>query len=311
MRSGVGAQLGVAKVAAVAEHDAGDPVVSVIIPTYDRPDRVADAVASVIGQTMSDLECLVIDDGSPRPPLTDVVDPRVRVIRSAASTGAAAARNRGIEAARGRWIAFLDDDDLWSPERLERALTAVTDGVDVLVGDTIVLGPEAIDLSTIDRGAASVAPVAVEGPLLGRTTPHLSATLVRRSVCPRFDERYVGAEDIEWWIRASAGRTVHRQPSAEVAWRRHGETGRPNGLRTRIDGSLLVMSEHADYFARHPRARSFRLARVAHMSEVDGRLGDALRFAWRSFRVRPNLLAVSTFARVARSGVHRSASRRS
>ncbi len=101
------------------------PLVSVVVPTHNRARLLRRTLRSILAQHMVDLEVVVIDDGS-----TDdtgdvaATDPRVLVIRNRESAGVSAARNRGIAAARGEWIAFCDDDDLWSPDKLNRQLTA-------------------------------------------------------------------------------------------------------------------------------------------------------------------------------------------
>lgn len=101
------------------------PAVSVVIPTRGRPQLLLRAVASVLAQTLPELEVLVVVDG-PDPEtvaaLGAVADPRVRVIQNEASLGGGEARNLGVRAARAPWVAFLDDDDEWLPQKLERQL---------------------------------------------------------------------------------------------------------------------------------------------------------------------------------------------
>jgi glycosyltransferase involved in cell wall biosynthesis len=96
--------------------------VSVIIPTCGRPQLIGRAIASVLGQTYPDLELLVVadggDDGTTRTIVESFVDPRVRMLETETRRGPAAARNFGVEAARGRYIALLDDDDEWLPNKL-------------------------------------------------------------------------------------------------------------------------------------------------------------------------------------------------
>ncbi len=101
----------------------GIPLVSTIIPTYDRWPRVGEAVRSVIGQTFDDGECIVIDDGSTDETFEQLsgIHPKVQVIRQE-NKGVSAARNRGIELATGEWLAFLDSDDLWHPTKLGRQM---------------------------------------------------------------------------------------------------------------------------------------------------------------------------------------------
>ncbi|MEY2875673.1 MAG: hypothetical protein RLZZ373_3044 [Pseudomonadota bacterium] len=95
------------------------PEVSIILPTYNRVDVIGRAVASIIQQTHRDWELLVVDDGSTDHTVARLqgLDPRIRCIRQA-NQGVAAARNAGIAAAAGRYVAFMDSDDEWRPEFL-------------------------------------------------------------------------------------------------------------------------------------------------------------------------------------------------
>ena len=89
--------------------------VSVVIPVFEARETLKAALASVAAQTLQPLEILVVDDASPVPP--DVPAP-ARTLRAPRNRGPAAARNLGIAAARGRFVAFLDADDLWLPGKL-------------------------------------------------------------------------------------------------------------------------------------------------------------------------------------------------
>lgn len=98
-----------------------NPKVSVVIPTYQRAVRVQDAIKSVLAQTFTDLEVIVVDDGSSDGTgrvLGETFGDRIRYCFQP-NQGASVARNRGVAEARGEWIAFLDSDDLWEKEKLE------------------------------------------------------------------------------------------------------------------------------------------------------------------------------------------------
>ena len=97
------------------------PLISVIIPTYNRAKIICETIDNVFRQTYTNIELIVIDDGSTDDTLTRLrsYGNRVRVIAQA-NAGPAAARNRGIEASQGQIIAFQDSDDLWKPMKLER-----------------------------------------------------------------------------------------------------------------------------------------------------------------------------------------------
>jgi glycosyltransferase involved in cell wall biosynthesis len=104
------------------------PEVTVVVPTKDRwPVLSRAALPAVLEQQLVDVELVVVDDGSSdgtSERLAALGDPRVRVVRHETARGVAVARNAGIAAARGRWISFLDDDDLWSPLKLRGQLDA-------------------------------------------------------------------------------------------------------------------------------------------------------------------------------------------
>jgi glycosyltransferase involved in cell wall biosynthesis len=100
--------------------------VSAIIPTHNRPQLILRAVASALAQTYQDLEVVVVLDGpdlATSEALATIHDDRLRVMILPKSQGAQNARNAGIEAAQGDWIALLDDDDEWLPEKIELQMT--------------------------------------------------------------------------------------------------------------------------------------------------------------------------------------------
>jgi glycosyltransferase involved in cell wall biosynthesis len=104
-----------------------NPKVSVVIPTYNRAATVPRAIESVLAQTVTDLEVIVVDDGSSDDTgkvLGEMFSDRIRYYPQA-NQGASVARNKGVEEARGEWIAFLDSDDLWEKEKLEWQLKAL------------------------------------------------------------------------------------------------------------------------------------------------------------------------------------------
>jgi glycosyltransferase involved in cell wall biosynthesis len=123
------------------------PVVSAVIPTRNRPELVCRAVHSVLSQTVRDIECIVVLDGPDMATvhaLREITDPRLRVMELSENVGGCEARNAGGRAARGEWVALLDDDDEWLPYRLERQLAAIARSTDPV---TMVVS------RFVDRGA--------------------------------------------------------------------------------------------------------------------------------------------------------------
>lgn len=97
------------------------PAVTVVLPTHNRPDFLLQAISSLLKQTRRDWEAIIVDDAS-SPPAEVPDDPRIRMIRHESGKGGAACKNTGVEFARAPLVAFLDDDDLYAPTYLERAL---------------------------------------------------------------------------------------------------------------------------------------------------------------------------------------------
>jgi glycosyltransferase involved in cell wall biosynthesis len=106
------------------------PLVTAVIPTYDRLPLLMQAVASVRAQTFGDWELVVVDDGSTdgsAEAVEALADLRIRVVRQPHAGNVAAARNAGVRAGSGAWVAFLDSDDVWEPRKLEVQLDAARD----------------------------------------------------------------------------------------------------------------------------------------------------------------------------------------
>lgn len=109
--------------------------ISVIIPTYNRSNRISRAIRSVLAQTFKDFEIIIVDDAS-NDNTEEIVkafnDARIKYIRHQKNCGAAASRNTGIKMAKGDFIAFLDDDDEWIPEKLEKQIKIFQENESIL-----------------------------------------------------------------------------------------------------------------------------------------------------------------------------------
>lgn len=127
-------------------HQAGTPLVSVVMPAYNAAAYIREAMESVIGQTVTDWELIVIDDCSGDESLEIAheyakADPRITVMRNECNIGVARTRNRAIECSRGRYIAFLDSDDAWYPEKLQRQIQLLdTTGADMAYCSYAIVG---------------------------------------------------------------------------------------------------------------------------------------------------------------------------
>ena len=174
-------------------------LVSVVIPVYDGELFLAEAIESVLAQDYRPIEVIAVDDGSgDSSPQILRHYPEIHVIRQA-NTGCTGARNRGIAAARGEFIAFIDQDDRWSPGKLTRQLAELNaSGAGYSLGQLTLF---------VEPGCPTPAWMGARGWMVGtRRTGYLPGTLVvRRSVLDQlgmFDERFHVGSDAEWLVRA-------------------------------------------------------------------------------------------------------------
>lgn len=189
----------------------GRPGVSVIVPVHNRASIVGRALESILTQTFRDFEIIVIDDGSAdnlRAAVAQFEDSRIRCVSLPHRRGAAAARNAGITVSRGEWIAFLDSDDEWLPQKLERQVAALEQpGFDAAYSACL---RQPGDAPPEVRPKGSLAGGDVLDAFLARRHPITpSVVIVRRTALKRaagFDEALPSAEDIDLWLRlASTG----------------------------------------------------------------------------------------------------------
>jgi len=184
------------------------PEVSIIIPTYNSAQYLTDAIDSVLGQTVGDLEVLVIDDGSTDN--TESVMRRyagsVRYIRQE-NRGVAAARNRGIAESLGRYVAFLDADDTWLPDKLERQINALGARPDkrfCYTAFTLVTA----DLSPLGIVRSNRHGAALEDLLMnGNVVGSICTVLCERSLFETsggFDQGLSQCADWDMWVRLAA-----------------------------------------------------------------------------------------------------------
>jgi glycosyltransferase involved in cell wall biosynthesis len=255
------------------------PTFSVVIPTHGRPALLREAIESVLSQTVGDLECIVVDDASDEAPAVPT-DPRVRLVRRTVNGGPAAARNTGIEHASGRYVAFLDDDDVYAPGRLEAALAAHA-RAPVAVCWQATLG------AVPPRPRGRLLEGRVGDVILDGMTPQVGATSVERAVVPRFDERYEPTEDVEWWIRLARDLPVATAPEVGLLYRVHQGPRARTGQRRRVEGGQALLDDYAPWFRQHRRAHAFRLKRIGLSALQAGDRPLARRYLTRSFRRRP------------------------
>lgn len=272
------------------------PLVTVVIPTYNRAHMLPRALESVLAQTFEAFEVLVVDDGSTDDTVAlmaeyEARDERVRYLVQPRNAGVSAARNRGLHEARGEFIAFLDSDDEWLPTKLECQLSrfkALPHGVGLLYGGVEDVGP---------RGVRTVHVPEYRGDLfqmlLRRNVIHgTSGVMIRRAAAERagfFDEKIPAIEDWEYWLRVLSHFDVDFV--AEPLTRYHDPHGvERKSLNTgeNLDARAYLYRKHGAAMQRAGTAHLFLLDSAhRHLAADPPDVAGALRLALKAIAIKP------------------------
>lgn len=281
------------------------PLISVIMPCYNAAMYVAEAVESVFAQSHGNVELIVVDDGSSDS--TDIILQRLAEAHSgrlhllqSGRLGPYPARNLGLKRASGEYIAFLDADDWWAPEALEKLHTALSQGNADLaycgwqnVGEGITsqphIPPAYEEEDTVDHFV--------------RTCPWpIHAALVKKSLVDRlggFSERRFASMDYDFWLRAlGAGARIKRVPEVLAFYRWH-NLGQVSAVKWRqvldaLDAQLQFIRDNPRLVAHLPAER------LRDLTE-----GQVLRQAYRAFWKRDLRSAQKLFRHAAAKGSYR------
>jgi glycosyltransferase involved in cell wall biosynthesis len=284
----------------VAEGGISLPAATIVIPTHDRPFLLRRAIASALAQTVAKIEVIVVDDASSEPVRLEAEDARVRIFRSQRPLGVSAARNVGLEHARGRWITFLDDDDELLPDMVETSLAAaarsrlpgpvaVLSGVEDVRPDGVVI--RVCEPIAVPRG----------GDLFGhrfqqtytQQTNSLFAPVEVLRAIGGWDGAIKGLEDDDLLLRLIQACSIEALP--RVTYRLHAHDG-PRLHRdpvAMIEGMRTTMARYAEVYARYPQVRAKYLAMISRLYLDDGQQWRALGLAIASLRFdlrRPHAL---------------------
>jgi glycosyltransferase involved in cell wall biosynthesis len=237
------------------------PRISVILPVYNGAPHLREALDSILGQSISDLECIVIDDGSTDSTgeiINSCGDPRIRCLRNTRNEGIVRALNQGLAAARGEFIARMDADDISLPRRLETQLAYLARWPEVaLCGSwTEVFGARQL---VLDSGVLPETSAEIKSKLLFHNAIAHPTVFARRGffLDSRYEESYQTAEDYALWT-ATIGRFRFANVQQVLLRYREGDTQSSTRHRQ-------LQRERADAVLRR------YVSRFAHLSDEDWR----------------------------------------
>jgi len=261
------------------------PHFSVIVPTYGRPLGLEEALRSILEQSKPDFEVVVVDDASPVPVTLPTSDERVRLVRAATNGGPGAARNVGVEHAVGRALAFLDDDDVWLPNRLELAEAGLEQAPLAICWQRAGRIGRRLDGNVFDT-------------ILDEEPPQFGAVTLDRSMWKPIDPSYRRGQDVVWWLNISRDVPVVTVPEVGLEIRsRPGKSG-PEELGRRLAANERILQEFAGYFETHPKARAYRMRKSAKWESLLGNRATAMKWYWRSLAAHrdPDVMKMAVHA---------------
>jgi len=251
------------------------PSVSVIIPTYNRARLVSRAIQSVLNQTYQNLELIVIDDASTdntEEVVKDFKDNRIRYICHDENKGGATARNTGIKTAKGKYIAFLDSDDEWLSEKLEKQFNLLQ-GLPESVGVVYSLYFSKDDeIGLIKRVDFETYKGNVFRHLLEGWCPSITSAALLTLRCLQksgmFDENLPSFQDYDLWLRVAQNYHFDFIHEPLVINHQHAGSRVASDYNPRIRGLELFLKKWSPIIKGEVGDRSFREIRRKHLSTI-------------------------------------------
>jgi len=233
------------------------PKVSVIMTAYNREKFIAEAIRSVLAQTFTDYELIVIDDGSTDKTVTVASgfghDPRIRIIKNEKNMGIARTRNKATQLARGKFIAPLDSDDIWlDREKLRNQVEFLDVNNDyALIGGGIMYIDK--DSKPIRKMLFPIYDSVIRNIILQYNPfPH-STVLYRKDAaikCGGYPEEYTICEDYELWLKLGMKHKFTNFPKVLTGYRVHGSNITQNKRLTAAANILAMVKKYKIYYKR-------------------------------------------------------------
>ncbi|MBD2250028.1 glycosyltransferase family 2 protein [Nostoc parmelioides] len=281
------------------------PTISVIIPAYNAERTILETISSVQQQTFSDFELIIINDGSIDRTLEliqNIQDERLKIF-SYENGGLPVARNRGIYRAIGEFIAFLDADDLWTPDKLELQLAALQQNPEAGVAYSWTYFMD-------EQGKSSIPGVSLffEGNvqanlLVNNFLASGSNPLIRKQAIKsvgEFDSKYTACEDWDYWLRLSATWNFVVVPKHQIFYRQSLTSMSSSKVKNMEDNGLLVIEKtfqsvkpELQYLKNQSLAWIYQYSTQQYLKQNVNNI-DAVRHAreklWQAIRLHPPIL---------------------
>lgn len=277
-----------------------NPLVSVVIPTYSRKSLVIRAIKSVLAQSYQNLECIVIDDCSTDGTLDALTelsyqDDRLRVVSHLQNRHASAARNTGITAARGELIAFLDDDDTWLPDKLEKQVKHLYEAP-AEVGMIYCWFDIYRDQEIVGTRRPKLRGYIFDELLTSQPLGNASTLLVRQEVIDkigRFDENLPRGNDSDFIRRVGQSYKIDLVPEVLVHYFIDHDgnpritEGDGNKINTYTTGLQIRLEKFSSALSERPKIHGYLLSKLAIRYAARGELKIAASTFLKGCKIAP------------------------
>ncbi len=261
------------------------PLVSAIIPTYKRkPEMVKRALSSAVGQTYPNMEVIVVDDSPLDYELREAVRALVEsfgatYIDQKGSKGACTARNTGLAVARGEFVAFLDDDDEWVPEKIAKQIVKFErEEIALIYTEADIVNDSTGDKRRfeVEHLSGHIFDKLLEGNYIGATsTPLIRAQYLRE--VGGFDEQMQSAQDYDLWLRLAQKYRIDYCKEPLMIYHIHDGDRITTNYRKKIAGLEQIIEKYRPYLKKKRKVMGMKQIMLTPFYSGDGQLWKALR----------------------------------
>lgn len=281
-------------------------LVSVVLPTYKRSQFLERSIQSVLDQSYGSWELIVVDDNEPdtrfridteRFMRRYESDPRISYVTHARNSGGGAARNTGIRSSRGEYVAFLDDDDEWAADKLEKQVASMCSSPDSTAMVYSGFRKVFLEIGTVNIELPDPGGHTLESLLYRNTIGTTSTILCRRDPLLEvgmFDESLPSRQDVDLYVRLARKYDFAFVNEPLVTWYRHSEGSIGTNRKRAIEAHTIFLDKYRAELVRYPDAYRHRLFTLGQLMLREGMLEEArdvLVEAWRLYPFHTECLA--------------------
>jgi glycosyltransferase involved in cell wall biosynthesis len=276
------------------------PEVSVIIPTFGRSNVIFSTIASVLKQTYTDIEILIVNDGEYDREIRYIIDifadDRIHYLKNQRTKGANGARNTGFNNAKGKFIAFLDDDDIWYPQKIEKQIKKFNDSSEdvgfVYTGFEIASSAESEFIKKKSpQKSGYVLKDIIYANFIGSPTPLIKKNLF--SATGIYDENLESAQDWDLWIRIADKTYFEYVDEILARYVVHGNQISVD-FKKKIESMEYILRKYNNLYNNNKKAHANIYKKIAVLEFMDGRIPDCRNRLVKAISIdffRTNLIA--------------------